>query len=216
VALAKPNGHLGYCLPAGLHSSYFIIIFYKSPVPFGCGKDALTFGGGLFVTQTNSYSTFHFMNIKLTQTEFDVMATAWTAFIDSANPNQMQNLFQLLPLESAKSAKYQTFVSFDLTDTITQLLSTVGIRQVMARFVLMPNTPAGTPRFRIVLYAADERGGRISAYYQGDSDYHDVPPSTEATDLQDPAAPQGQVPFSLISNWLKAWCRATTLSLAIL
>lgn len=155
------------------------------------------------------------MSTRLTQTEFDVAATAWTAFIGNAKLNDVQNLFQLLPPKPTKPPEpiqYQTFVSFDLADTIPQLLSTVGIRQVMARFVLAPpNTPAGTPRFGIVLYATDSQGGRISAYYQGDSNYHVIPqPELEFTSptLQAPDAPQGLVPFSLISNWLNAWVTA--------
>lgn len=158
------------------------------------------------------------MSTRLTQAEFDVAATAWTAFVGSATAYEVQSLFQspppkpTEPLDAfAAPIQYQTFVSFDLADTISHLLSTVGIQRVMASFVLVPNPLASTPRFCIVLYATDSQGGRISAYYRGDSDYHVIPPpksESASPDLQTLGAPQGLVPFSLISNWLNAWVTA--------
>jgi hypothetical protein len=149
----------------------------------------------------------------LTQTEFDTVAAAWLAFIGGASADAVQALFQT---SQGRERQYQTYVRFDLAETVPLLLSTVGIARVAARFVLVDvASEAGPvePRFRVVLYATDQLGGRISAYYLGDSEYHLIPPkpklSLAPSATQDDADPvQGRVPFSLITNWLTAWTTA--------
>ncbi|RZK23638.1 MAG: hypothetical protein EOO56_04400 [Hymenobacter sp.] len=145
------------------------------------------------------------MEQRLTQSEFDAVASAWAAFLNRASPAEVQALFHS---GSPESRLYQTSVRFDLTTTITELLSTVGIGRVLVRFVLLP--PAGPgepvpapPRFRLVLYAADQLGGRISAYYQSDAAWQEIKP-------KDPADYQGLVPYNLIKNWLNAWVTVAT------
>jgi hypothetical protein len=160
----------------------------------------------------------------LTQTEFDTAAAAWLAFIGRASAGEVQALFQTRPTHKHEHhpRQYQTYVRFDLATTIPYLLSTVGIAQVAARFVLVTSpseiVPA-PPRFRVVLYATDQLGGRISAYYLGDSEYHLILPTPKPTPKPGPTPPdagydvdpmQGLVPFSLISNWLTAWVTAAT------
>lgn len=149
----------------------------------------------------------------LTQTEFDAAATAWATFIGKASASDVQALFQT---GTGPARQYQTFVSFDLADTIPLLLSTVGIARVAARFVLAAPSPSGVlpaaPRFRVVLYATDQLGGRISAYYQGQAAFRTVVlptlPPTLPHLAEDMLSVQGLVPFSLIKNWLTAWGEA--------
>jgi hypothetical protein len=149
-------------------------------------------------------SIFCFVEKILTQFEFDAAAIAWASFIQNASPGEVQALFQA---GNGASFLYQTSVSFDLTGTATApsylaaLLSTPGIAQVNIRFVLLPlaepsaDAPA-PPRFRLVLYAADERGGRLSAYYQSDAAWQEIAPLADSG---------GLVPYNLIKGWLNAW-----------
>ncbi len=149
----------------------------------------------------------------LTQSEFDAVSSAWTSFIERSSPSEVQALFQTA---KGTSQRYQTSVSFDLTGTATSpsylaaLLSTPSLAQVMARFVLLPpaepepstSTPAA-PRFRVVLYAADLRGGRLSAYYQSDAAWQEIKPA-QLDNFQ------GLVPYNLIKGWLNAWVAVAT------
>jgi hypothetical protein len=151
------------------------------------------------------------MEKVLTQVEFDTAAAAWATFIQTASLSEVQALFQA---GNSKNRLYQTSASFDLTGTATDpsylaaLLSTPGIAQVMVRFVLLPPAELGAatpaaPRFRLVLYAADLRGGRLSAYYQSDATWQEIKPA-QLTEFQ------GLVPYNLIKGWLNAWAAAAT------
>lgn len=147
----------------------------------------------------------------LTQSEFDTVAAAWTNFIQGASPAEVQALFQA---SAPAINQYQVSASFGLTSTPTDpsylvaMLSTPGIAQVAARFVLLPPAEVGVdkpaaPRFRLVLYAADQRGARLSAYYQSDANWQTVEP-------QQLAAVGGLVPYNLIKGWLNGWTTAAT------
>jgi hypothetical protein len=147
----------------------------------------------------------------LTQSEFDTVAAAWTNFIQGASPAEVQALFQA---RAPTINQYQVSASFSLAGTtaapsyLVALLSTPGIAQVAARFVLLPPTDAdadkpAAPRFRLVLYAADQRGARLSAYYQSDATWQTILP-------QEPTAVGGLVPYNLIKGWLNGWATAAT------
>ena len=140
------------------------------------------------------------MSAILTQVEFDRYAAAWAQFIDRAASDEVERLFQ------AKGKLRQNYVSFDLTDSIVNLLSTVGIRKVVARFVLLPTDVADdNPRFRVVLYAADGLVGRISAYYLGATVWVAAPKADEQFAEPLPGEGAGQVAFSVAKFWLQAW-----------
>lgn len=147
----------------------------------------------------------------LTQSEFDAVATAWTTFIQGASPAEVQALFQA---SAPAINQYQVSASFSLAGTtaapsyLVAMLSTPGIAQVMVRFVLLPPAEAGAatpaaPRFRLVLYAADQRGARLSAYYQSDATWQTITP-------QQLTAIGGLVPYNLIKGWLNGWATAAT------
>ncbi|MFD1871470.1 hypothetical protein [Hymenobacter bucti] len=136
------------------------------------------------------------MYTLLTQAEFDTYAAAWAQFISRDGAGEVQRLFQ--PAGKLR----QTHVSFDLVDSLVPLLSTVGLRRVAARFVLLPAEVAGdSPRFRVVLFATDALGGRISAYYLGAAAWVAAPKTDEL--LSEDAA--GLVSFNLAKVWLRAW-----------
>jgi hypothetical protein len=146
----------------------------------------------------------------LTQSEFDTIAGAWTTFIQGASPTEVQALFQAA---SPATNQYQLSASFSLAGTATNpsylvaMLSTPGIAQVAVRFVLPPaeagaGTPAA-PRFRLVLYAADQRGARLSAYYQSDATWQTIAP-------QQLTAIGGLVPYNMVKGWLNGWAIAAT------
>jgi hypothetical protein len=140
------------------------------------------------------------MSAIITQAEFDRYAAAWAQFIDQAASDEVQHLFQ------AKGQLRQNNVSFDLTDSIVPLLSTVDIRKVVARFVLLPADVAGdNPRFRVVLYAADGLGGRISAYYLGTAAWEAAPTANEQPTELVLGEGAGLVSFSVAKFWLRAW-----------
>jgi hypothetical protein len=142
------------------------------------------------------------MSNRITQEEFDRYAVAWAQFIGRAASDEVERLFQ------ADGKLRQTNVSFDLTDSIVNLLSTVGIQKVVARFVLLPAEVAGnSPHFRVVLYAADGLGGRISAYYLGAAAWVDALHLTESL----PGETAGLVAFSVAKFWLRAWATPQTL-----
>jgi len=149
------------------------------------------------------------MEKVLTQSEFDAVAVAWTNFIQRASAAEVQALFQA---GAPATNQYQVSASFDLAGTPTDpsflvaMLSTPGIAQVLVRFVLLPPTEPGAdtpapPRFRLVLYAADERGARLSAYYQSNATWQTILPP-QLTDGG------GLVPYNLIKGWLNGWANA--------
>ena len=143
------------------------------------------------------------MSTLISQVEFDGYAAAWAQFIDRAAADKVQRLFE------APGQLRQNNVGFDLADSIVPLLSTVGLRQVVARFVLLPaEVAADSPRFRVVLYGTDGLGGRISAYYLGAATWVAAPKSLQA-DEQPSEVLTGQVSFNLIRVWLQAWVAPT-------
>ena len=86
-------------------------------------------------------------------------------------------------------------LSFPL-ERIKWLVSAVGVRQIKARFLLIPS--AEGERFNLVLFATDATGYRLSAYYLPD------PYFTASTN-----APQGgldePIPLDLAADWEKNW-----------
>ena len=139
------------------------------------------------------------MSTLITQAEFDDYAAAWARFIDRAAADEVQRLFE------APGQQRQNNVGFDLADSLVPLLSTVGLRQVVARLVLLPAEVAGdSPRFRVVLCGTDGLGGRISAYYLGAATWVAAPKALQ-TDEQPPEVLDGLVSFNLVKVWLRAW-----------
>ena len=80
-------------------------------------------------------------------------------------------------------------------DRMVSLLSAVGVKQVKARFLLLPRS-TGAPIFALALYAADAQDKRLSAYYVTEGHATTSPAPPEAT---------GGIPTALADTWLTNW-----------
>jgi hypothetical protein len=80
-------------------------------------------------------------------------------------------------------------------ERIKWLVSAVGVRQIKARFLLVPDAHAKL-QFTLALFATDAEGARLSAYYLPEA-YWETAATTDA--LGDP------IPSSLAATWLANW-----------
>jgi hypothetical protein len=85
------------------------------------------------------------------------------------------------------------YVSFPI-ERIVWLLSAVGVRQIKARFLLVPDE--NDLHFSIALFATDDEGTQLSAYHVADPFW-----STAAT----PPLLGGPIPTSLADIWMANW-----------
>lgn len=119
----------------------------------------------------------------LSPAQFATYAQAWEDLLHQPTPEALQQCFT-----AQTPNKVLWNVTFPI-QRIVQLVSVVGGRTIRARFVVLPEP---TPRFSLVLYAADAEGKRLSAYYLAER-------------APAPVGLQDQVPHALVSTWLHNW-----------
>jgi hypothetical protein len=130
----------------------------------------------------------------ITQTQFVEYSEKWLSIAGDASGTALPACFLDAKQERIK------FVSFPV-DQIVSLISTVGIRQVKARFILVPDSKGGY-HFSLALYASDgtvNEDDRLSAYYVAD-------PGWTGNALGQVVG--GPVPHSLAALWLTQWQEA--------
>ena len=95
-----------------------------------------------------------------------------------------------------------TYAEFSI-QRIIELVSAVGVRQIKARFVLLPGQGDDQLLFSLVLFATDADDRQLSAYY--------LPDSTAATS----SLPAERVPGGLAGLWEEYWKTEATLTTAM-
>ncbi|MGY3089051.1 hypothetical protein ACVWYF_002091 [Hymenobacter sp. UYAg731] len=140
----------------------------------------------------------------LSQGDYDQYTTAWQAFAGQAGGTPLTDAFF-----KPDSTRVQA-LSFPL-GRIQELVSAVGVRQIRARFVLMPGS-AGS-QFNLVLFATDATGYRLSAYCLPDQYY--TTSALEAKVLET-KAPEDKldepIPQDLTSIWEGKWQNAAEIT----
>ncbi len=119
---------------------------------------------------------------------FEEYTEAWNSFIATANDDELTNLFR------GPHDTYLPFVSLP-QQQLLWLLSTMGMHQIKARFVLLPAASDTQARFSVALYATGEGDTPASAYYLTDAAWQPVQPPFEG----------GEVPLALATEWLHNW-----------
>ncbi|RZK32776.1 MAG: hypothetical protein EOO63_00300 [Hymenobacter sp.] len=124
---------------------------------------------------------------------FDEYTTAWDGFIASADAAELTALF------TGPNDTSLPFVSLP-PPQLLWLLSTLDMRQIKARFMLLPSASATQARFSVALYATGQDDTPASAYYLADATWQPAQPPLE----------DGEVPLALANAWLDNWA-ATSL-----
>ncbi|GAB3851677.1 hypothetical protein GCM10028822_18580 [Hymenobacter terrigena] len=122
----------------------------------------------------------------LSQDDYNQYAAVWKEFAGPSGANLTQAF--LGPDGTRLMA-----LSFPL-ERIKWLVSAVGVRQIRARFLLMPSTQG--ERFNLVLFATDATGYPLSAYYLPDPYF---------TANNSKAVLGEPIPLDLAADWQANW-----------
>jgi hypothetical protein len=122
----------------------------------------------------------------LSQDDYTQYAAAWKEFAGPSGANLTEAFL-------GPDGKRLVALSFPL-QRIKWLVSAVGVRQIRARFLLIPG--AQGERFNLVLFATDATGYRLSAYYLPD-------PYFSASVSKDGL--EERIPLDLASDWQANW-----------
>lgn len=128
----------------------------------------------------------------LSQDEFNRYAAAWLELVSQPAGASLASSF------NTELGQRVLYVSFPIGRAV-ELVSAVGVQQIKARFVLVPD--GGQQKFSLVLFACDdseEDQGRKSAYYLAD------PSWTEAAQTTPPVLGE-TIPNNLAAVWLEGW-----------
>jgi hypothetical protein len=174
----------------------------------------------------------------INQKHFDRYAAKWLSALSSRYHEKLRRSFQATADKNSRSQR----VTFSL-EHIIYLISSVGASYIQARFLLMDaqqkkngsdDAASDHNRFTIALYATNEQGERVSAYYVSNEvvttyggHQHDrsLPAQEVSTSQSETAAsekrpqefqrlrfedtnPSGdaeQIPHLMVRNWLAYW-----------
>lgn len=128
-------------------------------------------------------------NTCITQTAYTTGQAAWSDAVN-ADGDVLRSAFVI-------SNQRINCLTFPMT-SVQEVLSAVGARYVRLDFLLIPTSTATTGGFTAVLYAVNDKGQPLTAYYG---------PAT-ATVLPQLVG-NGEVPASLVTLWKNNWTGAT-------
>jgi hypothetical protein len=155
------------------------------------------------------------------QTEFDTYTNDWVDIVTNNKETELTDCFRKRPAKLAipiPTAQNLNYVSFSALQ-IAQLVSTVGAKDIRARFLVVRDAPDkeypdGYPHFALALFATDDLNGRLSAYYLCEkywSKKNDSQPEEPNNDSPG-AAPSSQdeftpnpLPDALATYWQQNW-----------
>lgn len=138
----------------------------------------------------------------ISQQQYTDYTNAWIDFIKEATADELTGLLR------PDASKYLPCVSLPC-EPLIWLLSTMGMRQVKARFALLPAASGAQARFAVALFATDEHDTPASAYYLATGTWQPAPAPREVCKTQSPE--NAHVPLALGNAWLAGWEAATTI-----
>ncbi|MDB5267441.1 MAG: hypothetical protein JWP58_481 [Hymenobacter sp.] len=136
----------------------------------------------------------------LSKEDFDQYTTDWKEFAGQSGETSLKDAF-LTPGHTRLTA-----LNFPL-DRLQWLVSAVGVRQIRARFLLMPGSARN--QFNLALYATDDTGYQLSAYYLPDLYY--TPSASEALETKEDNMYM-PIPQSLAATWAEYWFGASDIT----
>jgi len=134
----------------------------------------------------------------ITPAQFEQYFATWLTIASASDTTALKACFE-------RDAARLLLVRYPLKRVLS-LLSTPGIAQIKARFLVIPGEGAAPSRFSIALYATNLSDERVSAYYvaEGDTTSAPLPPSLD-----------GGVPNELAQRWTDNWQSVAELTAAM-
>ncbi|GAB2849640.1 hypothetical protein [Hymenobacter ruber] len=146
------------------------------------------------MTNTETTTTAVTTSYLLSESDFNQYAAAWKVFAGQPSGTPLTDAFF-----TSTDSRLLTF-NFPL-ERIQWLVSAVGVRQIKARFLLMPGS--ARKQFSLALFATDATGYRLSAYY--------LPEQYYAADNPDAKVCE-PIPDDLASTWQQNWQAAAEIT----
>jgi hypothetical protein len=126
----------------------------------------------------------------ISQQVFDQYSSKWVEIIGNTDTGLLNQCFR----SGKEKLAYVTFPALQ----IARLLSTVGVKNIKARFLVVTETQGELliPHFTLALFATDDLNARLSSYYVADT-YWATTPKTPTVG--------GEVSNVLVNFWLGKW-----------
>ncbi|MBH8568599.1 hypothetical protein KB206_06885 [Microvirga sp. STS02] len=142
-------------------------------------------------TETTTAITTSYL---LSESDFDQYAAEWKVFAGQPGGTPLTDAFF-----TSNDTRLLT-LTIPL-ERIQWLVSAVGVRQIRARFLLMPGS--ARKQFNLALFATDATGYRLSAYYLPEQYYAAGTPDTKVYE---------PIPDDLASVWQQKWQAAAEIT----
>jgi hypothetical protein len=135
--------------------------------------------------------------VIINQHSFNQASASWLEVISQPDTAGLQNSFKQGDL-------LITGVGFSTTQ-IAQLVATIGVVHIKARFILQSPAPGTMPQFSLALFATDSLDARVSSYYVPQVVYTDTASFIQPSNPSALPLHKNQLHYVLAERWRQSW-----------